>query len=96
MRDQADALWNAATQPGNLNSTLQLTEAVQYYEACITMNGDDPQTIYFAGLCYAALNNRDKAVEKFTEIITRFPGTDHTQIYQSALDQIAALSQSTP
>lgn len=96
IKDQADALWNEATQPGNLNSTLQLTEAVKYYEACITMNGDDPQTIYSAGLCYAALNNRDQALEKFTEIIQRFPDTDNTEVYQNALNQIAALSLNTP
>jgi tetratricopeptide (TPR) repeat protein len=76
------------TQGRDLYKKKQYKEALEKFDkvtAYVSEWKNLAATIYYKGVCYVELNNKDKALEAFNEVITKHPSSSYVKYSQSRL-----------
>lgn len=76
------------TQGRDFYKKKQYKEALEKFDkvtAYISEWKNSTATIYYKGVCYVELNNKDKAKEAFNEVITKYPSSSYVKYSKSRL-----------
>ena len=78
-------------QGRDLYKKKQFEEALEKFNKSIAYSNEGKNLnaiIYYRGVCYLELNNRDKALEAFNEVITKYPSSSYAKYSKSRRDSI--------
>lgn len=76
------------TQGRDLYKNKQYKEALEKFDkvtAYVSEWKNLAATVYYKGVCYVELNNKDKALEAFNEVITKHPSSSYVKYSKSRL-----------
>lgn len=84
-------------QGRDLYKKKQFEEALEKFNKAMTYSNSNEwknsnAIIYYRGVCYQELNNRDKALEAFNEVITKYPSSSYAKYSKSRRDSINSQS----
>ncbi|WP_010252008.1 tetratricopeptide repeat protein [Acetivibrio cellulolyticus] len=79
------------TQGRELYKKKQFKEALEKFDKVVLYVGEwknSNATTYYRGVCYLELNNRDKALEAFKEVISKYPSSSFARYSQSRMNEM--------
>lgn len=68
-------------------------EALNNFIAAYTAKDDEPSPVFWAAECYRALENKEKAIEQYTIILTKFADSDYFDQSASTLAELTGTSK---
>ena len=83
LEDLAYTMWSAG----------RMSEALAYYQTCLSIRPDNPKVIFNMGQINRTQNQTDAAIQLFTQIVTQYGDSEYAARAQSQLSELQPQSQ---
>lgn len=82
LEDLAYTMWSAG----------RMSEALSYYQTCLSIRPDNPKVLYNMGMINRSQNQIDTAVQLFTQVVTQYGSSEYAPRASSQLSELAPQS----